>query len=337
MFNELVRSFQDLAEFFKTSKSNFWAMLLTIGLFAGWNGIQFIIITNHFFYFQDYNGLENFFYSIMQHYSYYMPISIFSLISALFIFWLLHHWAEIELYSDINRPMTFKDKFAGLVNTSMPFLMVMLMVFFLVITLYLLFLIGYLILISFGVSIALSPRFIFFKSLSYMLFIAFFVLFLLNDFVLPQQMRGKGFSESLKNLWHLYQNNKDKFLIYYTIRYFFIIVSLALLWRFLSLISNLLLKTEFTAYYYYRFISVNRLDFLNDYFIVLLKIIVSILLSFFIYALFQFPVYLQQKFFLKRLFPDLFKIEEEESEPMVERADLVDNEEAEENAEPGEQ
>ncbi len=325
MFQELKGSFTDLIDFFKKKKFSMIFLILSIGLFAGWNGIQFIILSNHFYYFQDYHGLETFILTIIQNFTYYIPLSIFIIITGMIVFWFLHHWAEIELYSEMKKELSFKDKLAALINVSIPAFMFMGFVLFLIITLYLVLMISYFVLLAIGIKVAISLKFIMFKSLMYMLFLSYFALFVLDDFVLPLQIEGLSFTESLKKTWAIFKSNIEQFFFYYIMRYFIITISLIIFWRVLSLISLVLLKSELTQLYYVRFIGVTRLSFFSDYFLVIAKISVSLLLSFMLFAFISFPLYVQQKYYFYRLFvldtqgdkhihDDSDRIEKEESE-----------------------
>ena len=229
----LQQTWQKQTEYYRSSSLLDWLSMLFIHIFIAWNGVQFIIFPAHFDYIIDlYSIIQNF--NIIYETQYiFIPLYAFCLLTGLLIFVFLKNFMEIEFHLSFHKSkISFKDQFIQTINFSIPSFSHNFFILFVLATAYLVLLILYFLCISFEIHFNLDLSFIGKFTTYYFIFGVLFFNILTIDFILPETMKSKTYSESIENFYAYFKKNKLKFSFYYSFKICCISINMFLLLHF---------------------------------------------------------------------------------------------------------
>ena len=205
--------------FFRGLRFSDFFLLLLFHVFIAWNGVQFFLKPTLLSYLiDDYSILQNV-KIIMDNQMSFIPLFVFILLTLVFIYFLIRIFFDISFYGMFKkRVISLKNKFIIIINFSMPSLFHNLGFLFILSSLYLVFILIYILLIVMNIRIAFDfYGFIKYSALFYFLGILLFNL-IISDFVLPELIREGSFSHSLKKFYAYFLQNKSNIIFYYSFK-----------------------------------------------------------------------------------------------------------------------
>lgn len=300
-FNDILKqSVQDTMHYLGTLKYRKWFTLLLLGMFTGWNGVQFIIAPNHLFSFFEWDSLVSYLQRLFYDQNFYFPVSFFLLLSFAIICWFIHVYSEVVLLHRLtNKKKSFAEYKAITFNYAIPATGVFVLTVIGLLTAYLLLFILYLVLLVLGVNLQIAFANTMFKFFLLTIFLVVFLQYPFIDIVLPLLCTGQRFSRAYTRLKLLCIKSFKDVAFIYSIRVFSILFTIIIYWLlfdFLFLPIVRYIRTLFDMYPKFLF---SEMFGLREALLNISSIITVVLLSLAFFS----PViiiYIFQKYFLFR-------------------------------------
>ena len=300
------KSFKDTITFFSESNLKEWIVLVFVGMFSGWNGLQFLLFEEHLYSLLDRHSLMQFIKEIFFVHQIFIPLFLYIIFSLFLFSIIIHSFAESYLYLKIKKIHTKETNKKSLpilgTNLSVSIFFSISLVTFLSVTLFMIIIFIYQVYLSFrpGKIIEISKLLLFLISST--TFITTLLLFFIIDFVLPFMERGKSFNRAFLKALKIVAKKQNEFVLFYAIRFSSVILSIGVYTiiykRYIANVMNigvlkltgmpiLSLKTIFSTI------------FIWENFLILLTLIsINIFFGMFIFT----TLNIQQKFFIQRMF-----------------------------------
>ena len=234
MYNHLKLSWKRQNEFYRNFGFLDFFSLFFIHIFIAWNGIQFLLFPLHFDYIIDTISIFQNYEIVEKTQSVYVPLYIFCIVTGLILFIFIRNYMEIEFNNIFHKKKTsFKDQFIHLVNFSIPAISHSFFVVFVLATAYLFLLILYFLLLSFGIGIPLNLHWVVKFSFLYFCIGVICYNIITTDFVLPELLKSKTYTEAINKFYAYFKENKLKFFFFYTFKFCCISINILILIYFL--------------------------------------------------------------------------------------------------------
>ncbi len=269
---------KEFINFYYSLKINDIMLLVILHVFISWNGFQFILDTSHLSLIIDNLSILYYLNIILQRFTNYIPILVFTSISGILIFFFLHNYLEIIFYRRffrINKQLS-DDKFNLFVNYSMPAFFYNLWILFILATIYLVFIVIYIFILIFGVYINLNIISVIQYSTIYFLFCIFFFNLVINDFVLPLVIEGNTFTDSIKKLFNYLLIHKLQLIKFYLLKFSLILINLTIFSIVLDILQGVRINHGISFNLPH---LANRTGFFNSMIVLSLGILISLVLN----------------------------------------------------------
>ena len=303
MYHEpLIIAFKKQITFYKSLKPLDYIFLFLIYIFVSWNGIQFIMNPKHLLLILNHYYLNENINTVIVNQTTFLPSFGFIILTFILIYYLLKVYYEIGFNSFFyTEKIGIKQKFNILVDFTIPTLYHVLGIIFILTTIYLALIIIYMLLMTIGLFFVLDIVNIIMFTVFYYIIGIFVFHVCLFDFVLPEMLHKKTFSELFKNMLTYFSNNILNIIIFYLFKLILVSSSVILFIYFLIFafklpVFQLPLITDFA-------------DGLNATTTLLLSVTTSII----IFSVFIHFFSLYCHFLKKELFKDYFLIEPHDS------------------------
>ena len=230
----LIIAFKNQTSFYKTLKPLNFLYLLIIYIFISWNGIQFLLNPKHVVLISNLQNFNRNIQIMLSSQTNVIPFVIFIILTFAIIIYLLKLYFEIGLNNLMKtEKIGIKQKINILIDFVVPNLYYMFGVIFIQTTIYLALIIIYLLLLTFGLFIVLDIyEIIVFTAIYYLIGFCVFNACMI-DFVLPEMMSKKTFSEQFKLMLSYFSNNILNIVAFYLFKLILVLTSLILFVYFL--------------------------------------------------------------------------------------------------------
>ena len=295
-------AFSDTNSYLNRLKLIHWIPFFLSFVFLGWNGIQIIFSTNLILSFVNTRSITFLVYNTIEYHLRSVPIYLFILLTLIVIHWMIHSLFEIGITRIVHKENKNWKQIINIgINFFVPNLIIVIAIFFTVITLLMLSIFLQIALSGFRTTAFANMQNLLYQVFGLAVFLSIGVTMWLTDFVLPWMALGATFKQSLLKAINLLNNQPFSIAAFFLIKILLIVLSVyifQLALRHLLLPLFIMLETKYTFSLF--LISARKLVFNN--LLINLRILFLVLFSaLLVYAPIIAPLYLFQRFYLLRL------------------------------------
>ncbi len=301
LFSTTKQALNDAYHYLNNLKPAYWLPFLFSFVFLGWNGIQILFSLSLILSFVNTRSLTHLVYTTLEYQLRTIPIYFFILLTFIIIHWVFHCIFEAGLTHAIHqKKLEWKKLYSIGLNFFVPNLIIVLAIFFVVVSLFMISIFVQIVFSGFSVTVISNMEGLVYQALGLSLFLSIIISTWLVDFVLPRMALGLSFKQSMLRSLSYFNQQSFKIISFYLIKLLLVLLSVyvfQLTLRHLLLPFFVMLESKYALSVF--LISGKQLVFQN--LMINLKILLLVIFSaLIIFAPILAPLYLFQRFLLYR-------------------------------------
>jgi len=218
-YNIFLAAWENLIHFYKNLTTQDFIAIFLLHLFISWNGIQFILNPNHIYLILSSSSVEETASSILDSQTAFLPTFFYIVMSFIICYFMVKVFCDLTFEHTIREyHTTIKNRISTMIDFCVPAFFHNLGVIFILASVYLIFLIVYILLIVMNIEVTLDVYEVIKYTVWY--FACGIVIFnvVLLDFILPYMSPQKSFSQILKSFLFFFTQNKMNICFFYSLK-----------------------------------------------------------------------------------------------------------------------